>query len=461
MAVNPFAPFVPEAANPFDARKAAHLLRRAGFGATPAQIDAAVSKGLDATVEELFEESPEQEQQYQQVFDAVNGRLMNFGQAGDCQAWWVHRMVTTRTPLREKLTLFWHSHFSTSIAKIEDTQLALQQIDTLRQHAWGNFAELVTAIAKDPAMLVYLDGQDNTKEHPNENFARELMELFTVGIGNYTEADVQNAARAFTGWHRENASFKFVADAHDGGAKTFMGRRGRFDGTDIIEILMSSDATPRFIARKLLRFFACPNPTDEAVAEAAEVFSKHRLNVKWFVRDLLLSKYFYSEACYRQRISSPAEFVVGSVRVLNSRIPAGELVNAMNGMGQELLAPPNVKGWDGEKKWINSTSLASRATFAKTLSELQAQYSPYASNTPLDKIVPTDQKSPPEVVARLNGLLFQDELPAATRNEMADLLVRNEEGPQPDAFKDDENFRTARTRNLLGLMLALPEYQAY
>lgn len=455
-----FTPFVPDATNPFDRRKAAHLLRRAGFGATPDEIGRAVEQGLEATVEELFADTAEEDAASEKLFQATSGRLINFSDIGQCQAWWVNRMLTTRVPLREKLTLFWHGHFATSHHKVEDSQLMLNQIETIRKHAWGRFHDLLLAMAKDPAMLVWLDSESNTKEHPNENFARELFELFTCGIGNYTEKDVTEAARAFTGWHRDGTAFAFNAEAHDSGSKKILGRTGKFDGGDVTEIVMALPATARFLARKLLRFFATPVPDDAAVEDAAELLVRSQFSIKWFLKDLFQSAFFHSDACYRQRVASPAEFVVGTVHMLSVRQPAVDLVDAMNRMGQELLAPPNVKGWDGEQKWINSSSLAARAEFAKNISDLNDDRE-LGPNCPIEQFVPTDIKVPREIVDKLAELLFQGELAEETRAAMADFLIRNEEGPQPDAFRDDDGFRENKTRNLLAVMLSLPEYQAY
>lgn len=459
MAWKHFAPYVPEAANPFDERKAAHLLRRAGFGASRDEIAAAVEKGLEQTVEDLFDAAENEQQEFQKVFDSINGRMANFADPGQCQAWWVHRMLATRVPLREKLTLFWHGHFATSIRKVENTGFMVRQVDMVRRHAWGNFRDLVLAVAKDAAMLVWLDGQTSTKEHPNENFARELMELFTCGIGHYTEQDVLEAARAFTGWHRNGSEFAFNGDAHDYGVKKFLGKRGKFDGTDIIDILMAQPATSRFIAGKLLRFFACPDPPEPVLAEAAEMLDRQQLNIKWFLRELFSSQFFFSPDCHRKRIASPVEFAIGTLRTLGVRQPAQDLVGNMNAMGQELLAPPNVKGWDGEQKWINSTSLAARVAFAQNIAGFDAGENGFSPHCPIDELVPGEMKSPEQIVERLASLLFQGELPADTQREMAAFLLTNDQGPQPAAFRDDAGFRLSKTRELLGILLSLPEYQ--
>ena len=454
------APWSPSPSDPFDRRKAAHLLRRAGFGAAPEEIDEAVKKGLEATIDGFFDEAEDQEQEFARTFEAVSNRLVDFGEHDQARAWWLYRMVSTRAPLREKLALFWHGHFATSIGKVEDAYLMLRQVDTLRRLGWGNVRDLVTAMAKDAAMLVWLDGESSTKAHPNENFARELMELFTCGIGHYTEADVQEAARAFTGWHREGAEFAFKPDEHDGGMKKFLGKSGHFDGGDVIAILMQQAATPRFLARKLLRFFAAPGPAEAVVDEAAALLDRTRLDVKWFLRDLFGSRYFFSPECYRMRISSPVEHVVGAIRVLRPRWPAPALVGHLDAMGQALLAPPNVKGWDGEQAWINSTTLAARIAFGRELSERQSD-SPLGNNLDVARLLPADPVEAPRVVDHLADLLLQGDLPDSARKPIAEAMLAADDGPKPEQFRDDEGFRAGKVREALATILGLPEAMAY
>ena len=485
-------PWVPTESDPFDRRKAAHLLRRAGFGASAAEVDKAVAQGLEATVEGLFDEAADEEQDFQKLFSAVSRSLVNFAEIDGLRAWWAYRMRQTRVPLREKLTLFWHGHFATNEEKVGNSLLMHRQVETIRRHAWGNVRDLTLAMAKDPAMLVWLDGESSTREHPNENFARELMELFTCGIGHYTEKDVREAARAFTGWHRDETAFSFNAEAHDPDRKHFLGKSGRFDGADVIDILMQQPATPRFLARKLLRFFATPEPSEPVVAEAADLFARARLDVKWLLRDLFLSRYFYSGACYRQRLASPAEFVIGTLRALDVHAPANTAVNHLNAMGQSLYAPPNVKGWDGEQKWINSSTWAARVAFAKEISEL-AGGNELDANLDLAQVVPADLNDPAAVIDRLAAVLLPGELPDDAKSDLVKLLVsaepRNAEEtaqaigqgqlglgqllkmafqgkkddprPDEDSFRDDQGARNERSRRALGVLLSLPEYHAY
>jgi uncharacterized protein (DUF1800 family) len=368
-------------------------------------------------------------------------------------------MLHSRAPLREKLTLFWHGHFATSYLKVETSFLMHRQLDTLRRHALGSFRDLVLAVAQDPAMLVYLDGESNTKGHPNENFARELMELFTCGIGHYSEKDVQEAARAFSGWHREGTEYVFRAEEHDTGWKQFMGQGGRFDGTDIIDLLMQHPATSRRIAERLLRFFATPEPEPEVVVEAAELLDHTQLNIKWFLRALFSSQYFYSDKCYRRRITSPAEYVVGTARTLGARISGVELKDQVTVMGQDLLAPPNVKGWNGEQAWINSNWWPHRLEYADYAANVSSD-DPWNPNVAIEQLVPTEITDPQAVVDRLVEVLLQGELSQGSKNALVELLTNGDDGPDLESFRADEGVRQQRTRAVLATILALPEYQA-
>jgi len=458
MLASHFAPWTPGPGESFDSVLAAHLLRRAGFGASPEEVQQAVDQGLEATVEGYFADTSEEDADYARVFDSLAGSIVDLEDPGAVQAWWIHRMVHTRHPLREKLTLFWHGHFATNYNKVGVMPLMQRQLETLRAHAWGDFPDLVLAMARDPAMLIWLDGQTNTKEHPNENFARELMELFTCGIGNYAECDILEAARAFSGWHREGAEFVFHAEEHDFDRKTILGRSGRFDGGDVVDILMQVPATPRFMAGKLLRFFA-GEPAPDVLDEAARLLDSTQLNIKWFLRELFLSRHFHSEACLRKRIASPAEYVIGTVRTLGIRVPAAELRDRMTAMGQELFAPPNVKGWDGEQKWINSATWPARVAFAQDVSQLDGE-SPFGRRLPLEATVPLDLTEPEDVVARLDAILMQGGLDEGVRAALRELLVTTDDGAVADTYRGDEGVRYQRNREALATILSLPEYHA-
>ena len=465
MAPAHLAPFEPGRDGPWDPKRAvAHLLRRSGFGAPPADLERVMAQvgkdGLEAAVKDLFNEDPEYEAASQQVFEWINGFLVDFGEAEKLRAWWCHRMLRTRTPLREKLALFWHGHFATNANKVEDLSLMYHQGETLRALAWGNFRDLLAAVSRDPAMLIYLDGEANTREHPNENFARELLELFTLGIGHYTEKDVREVARAFTGYGREGKEFRFDPDHHDSGRKHFLGQHGNFNGAHILDIILKHPALPRFIARKLLVFFACPEPPEEVVTEAADVFRRGSLNVKEFLQTLFLSKFFFGPQCRRTRIASPVEYVIGTCRTLGCRFTGLRAQEHLDAMGQELYAPPSVKGWDGEKKWINSLTWAGRVAFGRALADLDGSFDG-VPNLDVGALVPTELIHPERVVDALVDLLFQGDLDAAKRGELARFLVTTGDGPRPERFRDDADFREHQIREALGVMMSLPEYHAY
>jgi uncharacterized protein (DUF1800 family) len=463
MALVHFAPYVPGQDSPWDAKATIkHLLRRSGFGAPPEDVERLIQQvndqGLEAPVRDLFDDAPDQEAEYQQTFDRIKVYLLDFSDLTNFQTWWCYRLMRTRTPLKEKLTLFWHGHFATSYAKVQEPYLMHRQNDTLRAHAWGNFRDLVWAVSRDPAMLIYLDGESNTKDHPNENFARELMELFTLGIGHYTEKDVREAARAFTGWSREGAEFRLNTDQHDAGVKEFLGHSGPFTGTHIIDILMEQPALARFLARKLLVFFACPEPPEEVVAEAGEVLKTGGLNIKYFLNALFLSRFFYSPACRYTRITSPAECVVGTCRSLGIRLSGPQVRDNLTAMSQEFFAPPSVKGWDGEKKWINSNTWMARTTFAQQLVDLPdlGDLSPHLD---LGRLIPAELVAPAQIVDLLTEQLLEGRLPPGKRAELAQFLItKDDKQPDLETFRKDADFRTVNTRNVIKMLLSLPEY---
>jgi uncharacterized protein (DUF1800 family) len=261
--LNPLAPheFAESSWNRHDA---AHLLRRARVGASRRDIDQALADGPAAAIERLLavqEESPE----FLARDEALRKLAGNSGDLGDLQSWWAHRLLESANPLVEKMALFWHGHFATSNAKVQSLDEMAAQNDLFRRHALGNFRELLHDVSRDVAMLNWLDGNANRRRQPNENFARELMELFSLGVGNYSEKDIQEAARAFSGWHVRNGEFWFNAIQHDTSEKAVFGQTGNFDGDDVVELCLKQEAAPRFLATKLLRFFVTPSPSDHSI----------------------------------------------------------------------------------------------------------------------------------------------------------------------------------------------------
>jgi uncharacterized protein (DUF1800 family) len=378
-------------AAPMGERDARHLLNRAGFGATPTEVAAYASLSRAEAVERLLgavrtaaQGSPPEwvgepvvpprklrsmAPEDRKVFAA---REIQRGL--DLRGWWINEMVTTPSPLTERMTLFWHNHFVSSQQKVRWARLMYEQNVLLRRHAVGNFGELLHAVGKNPAMVIYLDSAQNRKGKPNENFAREVMELFTMGEGHYTEQDIREAARAFTGWSVDidTAEFKFRRFVHDGGQKTVLGKTGDFDGDDVLDILLAQRGTSEFIVTKLWREFVSPEPDAAGVRRVADAFYRSRYDVKAALRGVFLSDAFWAEPHRAALIKSPVDLVVGTVHQFGVHygdpVPFALLTAQL---GQNLFAPPNVRGWPGGEAWINSSTLLARKTFVERLFRAQ------------------------------------------------------------------------------------------
>ncbi len=400
-------PFVPSAGNPWDAVKAGHLLRRAGFGPAPQEVAAAVSAGPDRAVDALFTFPPEPappaalveiraaEVQVDAALEQLRARAggrVNLAQLPeiraltrdaqrahargiqDLTAWWLDRMARSPAPLQEKLTLFWHGHFTSSFADVRDLIAMYNQNQLFRRYAAGNFSRLLDGVARDAAMLRYLNNDENRKGHPNENWARELMELFTMGIGHYTEADIKESARAWTGWtltgrtYEGRRTFAFVPQIHDGGVKTFFGETGAWDGTDIMRMILANPAAPQWIAGRLAQFFVSPKPDPELVAAMAQRLRADRYELRPVLQALFRSQAFYRPEVVNGHIKSPADFTVGAVRHLGVSDPDwARIGGAMIAMGQHLFFPPNVSGWHGGTAWMNAGTVFARTDLAAAL----------------------------------------------------------------------------------------------
>jgi uncharacterized protein (DUF1800 family) len=375
----PWAPFEPTARDPWDLAKVAHLHRRAAFGATRADLLRDLKVGPQASMDRLFRPA-EPTTDDKEAFAALRGGAIASGDAERLKAFWLYCMLYGKDPLREKLTLFWHGHFATSLRKVGNVGFMLTQNELFRQHALGNFAELLTGIITDPAMLIWLDGASSNKKRPNENFAREFLELFTVGVGHYTEKDIREAARAFTGWGRsgnqqfgEAPAFRFDPAQFDDGCKTFLGQTGAWKPADIVRITLEQPACAEFLCRKLYKFLVneAQDPPADVLKPLAQEFRSSKYSIRHVVEVILRSRHFYSKAAIRQRIKSPVEYSAGLVRLLEpaerSDIPLLAVAVACDRQGQEMFAPPNVKGWDGGRTWVNSTTVLERGNWASHL----------------------------------------------------------------------------------------------
>jgi uncharacterized protein (DUF1800 family) len=467
-------PYEPTDQNPFDSVKAAHLLNRAGFGGTIAEVGKVLELGPIAAVDWLMD-FPDQsaEEQGKDVPDlsslagtpatfkdlaaqvgagktveekkAIRQKIrMANGEANRAIVnWWMRRMTDGPHPLQEKLTLFWHGHFVTSDKDERAAELMWKQNELLRKMSAGNFHQFVRAISRDPAMLDYLNNTQNRKAHPNENYARELMELFTLGIGNYTETDVKQGARAFTGWAHDGQDYVFRKFDHDAGPKTFLGRTGNFDGDDIIDIILSPVTAARFVGCKLFRYFAYEEIEDSLADAIGYEFRNGNYELRPLLKMILTSNAFYSEQAIGSQIKCPIQLVLGTVRLLNLVMPAeGAILGPLNQMGQVPLSPPNVRGWPGGRMWINTSTLFVRYNTGYRLLDGQlprVDSSKFAEET----------KDAPDAGAVADywiNRLIQRPVSGEKRQVLVDALGHD--------FGDEKNVR-----KMLQLIMSMPEYQ--
>jgi uncharacterized protein (DUF1800 family) len=351
----------------------AHLLRRTGFAATAADLQTYVPLGLSGAVDKLlnYDQTPDT------ALDYANNAGLDLTKVADAIRWWLLRMTYTSRPLQEKLTLFWHGILTSGVSKIGARYLntLLAQNEFLRANATGTYDTLLKGISRDPAMMVWLDLQTNSKAHPNENFARELMELFSLGIGHYSEDDVRESARAFTGYQLDkDRHFVYNAKNHDDGQKTFLGQTGTFGGDQVIDVILQQRAAAEYISTRLWSYFAYPNPEPEVVKALADTFQQSNYSIKATLKQLFTLPQFYSDTAYQALIKRPAEFVVGAARGLNLSTDAAGFPQYMVAMGQTLFDPPNVAGWPDGAYWLSSASFFARMNFLNVLA--------YAKNGP-------------------------------------------------------------------------------
>jgi uncharacterized protein (DUF1800 family) len=467
----------------------AHLLRRAGFGATRGELERYVAQGYEATVEELLhpEQAPpalDDEDLIRRYHVDENSLML----IDSCQTYWLYRMINTRRPLEEKMALFWHGVFATGYTKLNHPKQILGQIAMFRRHGLGSFRTLLVEVSRDPAMIFWLDNKDSHKEAINENYGRELLELFSMGVGNYSEDDVRQCARAFTGWTIRDASlhtarvardsvwpygrldwqFEYRTDDHDAADKTFLGHAGPFDGVEIIDIICRQPATARFIARHLYNFFVADEPQvpawqtvpprdPEAIRTLVDAFVTHEYDIRAVMR-VLFNADFFKRAQFA-KVKSPAELVVGTARLAGGyRFPdVDDITLALETgyMGQQLLDPPSVEGWHTGSEWVNSATLMSRVNFA---SRQLADVNRPGVRAIIDHVRAQGTRLAPEnavdMCLDVMGPLTVD---AETRQQLVDHLAAagdidfETDGASADAAE--------RIRELLQLIVATREYQ--
>lgn len=368
-----------------------HLLWRAGFGAGINQIGDLKNISLKTLVNELFKQEKYTEINYDTPDTVVPDDMMDSRtpadkkkemqriireQSNELNLNFLNQMVNSKDQLREKMAFFWHGHFA---SRVNNSKFSKQLLNTIRKNALGNFKELLFEVSQSPAMLNFLNNQQNKKDHPNENFAREVMELFTMGRGNYTEKDIREGARAFTGWgYDKEGQFKERKNLHDDGTKTFLGKTGNFNGTDILNIILEQKATAAFITTKIYKFFVNEKVDENIVNQLSTNFHQSGYDIRKLMSDIFSSSWFYDKKNIGNRIKSPIELMAGMMRMLPMNIQNPEnLIVYQKLLGQMLLYPPNVAGWPNGKSWIDSSTLMVRLQIPQIWSGLRPlEYSP-------------------------------------------------------------------------------------
>jgi uncharacterized protein (DUF1800 family) len=480
----------PLASSRWDFDAAAHLLVRAGIGGTPGEIEKTLAFGPEKAVNTLVNAKPDnfqppswaatddEQDLHEQLKDAATPDEQQTirkilqqkfqSEMKDLMRWWVSRMLNSSSPLVEKMTLFWHGHFATSAEKVRPAYKMWLQNETFRREGLGNFCSLIKAVSRDPAMMVWLDTAQSRKERPNENFAREVMELFTLGEGHYTEADVKAAARAFTGYRIDqlDQSFRFAQNQFDPGLKTFMGKTGPWNGDQILDIILSQLQCARFIVSKIWRFFAYEDPEPNLVDALASELRNGHYELRPFMGTLFLSEEFYSAKARKSQIKSPIQLILQALHTLSIPLPDSDFLDfAFRQLGQIPFYPPNVKGWDGGKSWINTATLIFRYKLAHQLvdgidpREIGFPRPPAMEMTAVrpvltppmsvsDLVAQEDRSQPDRLVRKIAIRTFQ-----STHQEELIAKFRNFAATRPAPLDDNT------IRELLLLMMTTPEYQ--
>lgn len=450
--MDPKQAWQPAQLNQWDLRQAAHLYRRAAFGFPP--LDSAqpawpalrerVKLGPEGCLDELLGKPQDSGSPAQMdlLLDQVGERIAREGELPKLQGWWLYRMLYSPRPLEERATLLWHNHFATSTAKVEKLPLMLQQNQLIRRHALGHFPDLLTAMGRDPAMIIWLDSNKNVKGRPNENYAREVMELFSLGVGNYTEHDIREAARALTGFTLRGDQFHFDPALHDDSPKTIFGQSGNFGGDDVARLVLDQPAAAMFIAGKLFREFVADQAPPPALLEPlAGQLRETNFDIHQALSTLLRSQLFFSPAAYRARVKSPVEYVLGLLRMFDSRLEVADLAKVMEGQGQSLFAPPSVKGWDGGPAWLNTATIIARHNLAWTVAH--GTYTRIDAEAMLRANAPEEAKTAPQQVALACDIFLQGDVAPQVRERLLRLA---------------EN-QTKPINELVHLLLTMPEYQ--
>ena len=457
----------------------AHLMRRAGFGATRDEMEARVMRGYAATVEELLHPEEQEPVDRYVFFRYQPGFWKPVTSPGMGSATWLYHLINTRAPLEEKVALFWHQVFATGQSKLDNYDEMTDQIDLFREKGMGNYRELLMEVSRNPAMIYWLDNCDNHSYAVNENWGRELLELFSMGVGNYTEDDVQECSRAFTGWtisaklprfpyNRFDWEFEYKDEDHDDGEKTFLGHTGNFNGEDIVDIICQQPATAQFICRHLYNFFVADEPqvpswsvtppeNPEAIETLVKAFTESNYDIRSTLR-VLFNSDFFKEARFT-KVKSPAELVVGTLRLVGgAEFPApgiGEMSRQAGYMGQDMLNPPSVEGWHTGAEWINSGTLMRRVNFT---AGMIADVSRPGVQAIINRVSAQGELSPEGLVDTCLDLMGPLEVNQETRQELVNHSAEGG-GTLRWGSEQESTSSTHRVTEMLQLIVSLRDYQ--
>ena len=456
----------------------AHLMRRAGFGATLEELERSMAEGYDHTVERLLhpEDAPAWDDALFRRYHVDQNSLMLIESS---QSHWLYRMINSKRPMEEKIALFWHGLFATAYGKLNHAKAMVNQTNTFRRHGLGTYRNLLSELSRDPAMIFWLDNKDNHKDAPNENYGRELLELFSMGIGTYTEGDVKAAARAFTGWTIANQDymsvrasrdsiwphgrldwqFQYRPENHDDSAKTFLNQTGRFNGEDVLDIICGHPASSWFLAGKLYAFFVSDQPNETATQIIAEDLRRTGGDVRSALGTIFTSEFFRSEEVRYAKVKSPAEVVAGVARLAGAfGTPQWNIVNLAldaNFMGQEILNPPTVEGWHTGTEWVDTGTLMERVNSAAQLVGDPSQPGVQAIIRRLRQ--ERAAYSPEELVGSCLALSGALEVAESTRGELVAFVAEQGEISLEPRFSSD--CAEQRVADLLQLIVSTREYQ--
>ncbi|HMO12924.1 MAG TPA: DUF1800 domain-containing protein [Pirellulaceae bacterium] len=440
---DPWVPWEPNEKEPWDLLRAAHLVRRAGFAVTFQELDALVAQGYERTVDQLFQLGGREDFEIEMA--PIEQTIGSQQDPAALASWWLLRMVGSPCQLLEKITFFWHGHFATSADKVADAKAMLAQNRVLRANALGSFETLLQLISRDVAMLTYLDSTENRKTRPNENYARELMELFCLGPGNYTEGDIKELARCFTGWEVRQNRFQFNKHQHDTGIKSLLGRSGHFSGEEAVRIVLEQPAAATFIAGKLVRFFCTDNELDaELLKPLAGKLRENDFAIAPVLRKILTSRYFWSDRSMGQKVRSPVELAIGMIRTLGLSTNMYELRRRLSALGQLPMFPPNVKGWEGGRTWINAATFVERINLVVQMANEAANQSGHRSIARMLVFSAGGQLS--QQIDRLVDHFFAVRPPEATLERLV------------ESFRRQSGGTNEQVKELLVALAAIPEF---